>query len=75
VVVGGGQSIPSQTTFDVHVAYDVPGDGFFGGAEVFLDGNNVFDKDPPAFNTAAGYDTFNANPIGRTLTVGIRKTW
>lgn len=75
VVTGGGQPVDSQTTIDMHVAYEFGGEGILGGAEFFLDGNNVFDEEPNAFNVAAGYDNFNANPIGRTLTVGIRKSW
>src|SRR6185436_11822186 len=73
--VGGGQEVDSYKTVDIHVAYNFANEGWLEGTTVFLDGNNVFDEDPPFVNTALGYDTFNANPIGRLVTVGISKKW
>jgi iron complex outermembrane recepter protein len=75
VVVDGGQPIDDQTTWDLHVAYKFGGEGMLSGSEVFFDSTNLFDEEPPAFNTAIGYDNFNANPIGRTLTLGVRMSW
>jgi iron complex outermembrane receptor protein len=71
--IGGGQPVDSYTTLDVHVAYTFPNEGWFSGTQVFLDGNNVLDEEPPFVNTALGYDAFNANPIGRLVTVGFSK--
>jgi iron complex outermembrane receptor protein len=73
--IGGGQPVSAQTTVDLHVGYDFAGEGSMKGVKVFLDGSNIFNKDPPFVNTAAGYDTFNANPIGRVMTVGVSKKW
>jgi iron complex outermembrane receptor protein len=71
---GGGQTIPAYTTFDAHLAYSI-GDGPWANTEIDLDGSNIFNKAPPFFNTALGYDNFNANPIGRVITVGVSKKW
>jgi iron complex outermembrane receptor protein len=38
----------------------------------YIDGNNIFDKDPVFYNNANGYDTFSGNPIGRMISVGFR---
>jgi hypothetical protein len=36
---------------------------------------NLFDKQPPFYNSASGYDPFGANPIGRVVSIGARKTF
>ena len=71
--VGGGQSVDSYTTVDVHIAYSFANEGWLSGTQVFLDGNNVLDEQPPFVNAVLGYDPFNANPIGRLVTVGFSK--
>jgi iron complex outermembrane receptor protein len=73
--IGGGQQVDSYKTVDVHVAYSFASEGWLSGTQIFLDGNNVLDEEPPFVNAPAGYDTFNANPIGRLVTVGLSKKW
>jgi iron complex outermembrane receptor protein len=73
--IGGGQTVDSYTTVDVHVAYNFANEGWLSGTTIFLDGNNILDEEPPFVNTALGYDPFNANPIGRVVTVGFNKKW
>jgi iron complex outermembrane receptor protein len=73
--IGGGQGVKAYTTTDVHAAYDFGTSGPLSGTEIDLTALNVFNKDPPFFNTAIGYDTFNANPIGRLVTLGVTKKW
>jgi iron complex outermembrane recepter protein len=72
---GGGQPIGASTIFDLHVGYDFKGEGTFKGMKVYVDGSNIFDKEPQFYNASAGYDGFNASPIGRTMTVGVSKKW
>jgi iron complex outermembrane receptor protein len=72
---GGGQGVKAYTTIDLHAAYDFGAAGALSGTEVDLTALNVFNKDPPFFNAAIGYDTFNANPIGRLVTLGVTKKW
>lgn len=66
-VVGGGDRVKAWTTFDLNAAYDVR-----EGTQVYIDVNNLFDKAPPFFNTAAGYDPFGSNPLGRVISLGFR---
>jgi iron complex outermembrane receptor protein len=73
--IGGGQPIGANTTVDFHAGYDFKGAGMTRDLTVTLDGSNIFDKEPPFFNASAGYDTFNASPIGRLLTLGVNKKW
>jgi iron complex outermembrane receptor protein len=80
VPTGGGDKVKAGNTIDVHVAYDFAGKGLTQGLQVYLDVTNLFDKDPPFYNTAAptggtasGYDAFSGNPIGRLVSVGARK--
>ncbi len=73
--IGGGQPVVAYTTFDFHAAYNFGASGVLANSEIDLTGVNVLNKAPPFFNTAIGYDLFNANPIGRLITVGVSKKW
>ena len=75
VPTGGGDTVKAGNFFDAHVSYDLPGEGITKDLELFADVNNVFDKDPPFYNSANGYDTFSGNPLGRQITVGFSKKW
>lgn len=68
---GGGDKVKSQTLIDLHLAYEFSG-GFLNGDQVFVQASNLFDRDPRFYNTAVGYDTFVANPLGRVITFGLR---
>jgi iron complex outermembrane receptor protein len=72
---GGGQGVKAFTTVDFHAAYAFGTEGVMKGTEVSLTGTNIFNRDPPFFNAAIGYDTFNANPIGRLVALGVSKKW
>ena len=73
VPTSGGDRVPAGNTFDIHGAYDFPGDGVVKGLQVYVDIQNMFDKAPPFYNSANGYDSFSGNPIGRVTSVGLRK--
>lgn len=74
VPTGGGDKVKAGDFVDLHVAYDFEGDdGLTSGLQLFADVNNLFDKDPPFYNSNNGYDTFSGNPIGRLTTIGVRK--
>lgn len=70
VPTSGGDPVKSNTTVDLNLSYEL--DGRFKGTSVFVDGTNLLDKDPPFYNSANGYDSVNASPIGRVITVGVR---
>jgi len=71
-VVGGGDTVDAWTTFDLHAAWRFSKGGALGDSEVYIDVNNLFDKDPPFFNTAIGYDPFGSNPLLRVISIGLR---
>ena len=71
VPIGGGDRVKAYNTVDLHIAYTLP-QRFLSKVQLFVDATNLFDKDPPFYNNANGYDTFEANPIGRVVTVGLR---
>jgi iron complex outermembrane receptor protein len=73
--VGGGQPVDSFSTVDLQLGYKFTSEGWLSGTRLTLEAINVFDKDPPFFNAAVGYDTFNANPLGRIVTLGLSKKW
>lgn len=77
-----GDKVSSWTTLDLNVAYNFV-DGWLGGDQLYVHVNNVFDTDPPFINTTAngagassgaafGFNAFNASPIGRTVSIGMR---
>jgi iron complex outermembrane receptor protein len=76
VPTGGGDTVKAYNTVDLHIGYTLP-QSFIAKAQIFVDATNLFDKDPPFYNVAtlngsSGYDTFQASPIGRVITVGLR---
>lgn len=71
VPTGGGDPVKANTTFDAHLSYTLGGERL-AGSQIYLDVNNIFDRDPPFYNSAAGYDPYGANPMGRVVSVGLR---
>jgi iron complex outermembrane receptor protein len=73
VPAGGGDKVKSSLLFDVHAAYSF-GEGAILGSdtEVYVDVNNLFDEDPPFYNSAAGFDAYGASPLGRVISIGFR---
>jgi len=71
--------VASWTTFDLNLRYsfDAWESPALHGAQVFLSGLNVFDKDPPFFNNpnGVGYDPDNADLVGRSVSLFVRKEW
>ncbi len=70
VPTGGGAPVDSNTTIDLNVGYKLGGS--LSGSQVYVDATNLFDQDPPFWNSAAGYDNINASPLGRVVTLGFR---
>jgi outer membrane receptor protein involved in Fe transport len=73
--------IGSWTTFDLSLRFDgskFPGEGFLDGADATLSVDNLFDRDPPLFaNSLLGvlYDSTNANPLGRYISLRLSRRW
>lgn len=75
VPTGGGDKVKANNTFDGHLAYNFTGEGYTKDLQVYLDVQNIFDRDPPFYNNANGFDPFGGNPLGRLTSVGFRKRW
>jgi hypothetical protein len=69
--IAGGDPVHSNTTLDMHLAYDFTTEDF-GDDEISLDGRNIFDTRPPFYDSSVGYDTYISNPLGRIMTIGFR---
>jgi iron complex outermembrane recepter protein len=72
----GGDPVDSFATVDLNVSYQIR------DTQIFLDATNLFDEEPPQYNTfaiggnngvgVAAYDPINASPLGRVFTLGVR---
>jgi iron complex outermembrane receptor protein len=72
------QAVGSWTTFDASLRYAPVLPGVFSGLHFSLAVLNAFDKDPPGLLTSMqglNYDSSNASPLGRFLTLQISKEW
>ena len=71
--------VDAQATIDLHTGWKLPFSGLASGTQVTVDVTNLFDKNPPYFydagNGAYGFDPTVASPLGRIVTVGLRKTF
>jgi iron complex outermembrane receptor protein len=68
--------IDSLTTVDLQLRYHTAEDvGFLGGMEFALNAVNVFNQSPPIVDTSVGYDRANFQPLGRVLSLSVRKKW
>jgi iron complex outermembrane receptor protein len=76
-------TIDSHTTVDANVGYSF-GDsaGLLSNSSIALSAINVFDEDPPPTRVRPstgvfdlGFDPANASPLGRLLTLDLRKRW
>jgi iron complex outermembrane receptor protein len=70
---GGGDKVKSSVTFDATVNYTFAQEGFMKGTDLSVSVRNIFDKDPPFYNSAIGYDEFSGNPVGRRITASVTK--
>jgi outer membrane receptor protein involved in Fe transport len=72
--------ISSYTTFDTQLRYELApfNDYFLANTRLELNAINVFNASPPFLNNqtaALGYDQENADPLGRLVSIQIRKAW
>lgn len=76
------QRVNSFTTTDLNMAFDFGGNGFLGGFTGTLNAENIFNQSPPPYNgfsrgdtgsIAGGINYALASPLGRVITVGVRK--
>jgi outer membrane receptor protein involved in Fe transport len=72
--------VSSWTTLDAQMAYESPGDGALGRFSVVLSGQNILDRDPPFVLFTSGYpglnyDSTNASPLGRFVSLKLTKSF
>ena len=72
--------ISSWTTIDATLSYAFEEAGQAGltdGLQLLLSVQNLFNQDPPFVSGANGtnFDSTNANPLGRFVSVEVRKQW
>lgn len=65
--------VDSFTTVNAFASYTLPDNGWSKGTQLTLNIDNVFDEDPPYFNSANGYA--NGQTLGRVFTLGVRKAF
>ena len=68
---GGGDHVKANVTFDVNVAYSFS-TPWSGDDEISLNVRNLFDREPPFYNSSAGYDSWVANPFGRVVEISLQ---
>nr|WP_314432306.1 TonB-dependent receptor [uncultured Brevundimonas sp.] len=71
-----GQTVEDWNTFDAQVSWS-PSSGPEQGTRLALSVQNLFDEDPPFYDSAAGYgfDAGQANPMGRVVALQLIKRW
>ncbi|MFL6603963.1 MAG: TonB-dependent receptor domain-containing protein [Steroidobacteraceae bacterium] len=70
------RDVGSILTFDTNLRYRTPpGGGWQSGLEITLAATNIFNTPPPFVNRRIGYDSANAAPLGRIVTLFARKDW
>jgi iron complex outermembrane recepter protein len=68
---GGGDPVKANVTVDLNATYDFT-TAWLGDDQFTLNIRNLFDREPPFYLSANGYDTWSASPLGRIITVGLR---
>jgi iron complex outermembrane recepter protein len=77
------REVASWLTTDVQLSYRTQQDaGILQGLSVALTVMNLADRDPPAvafpastFPPKVGYDSTNASPLGRSISLSLTKRW
>jgi iron complex outermembrane recepter protein len=68
--------IDSSTTTDLQFRYlTTDSTGILSGMEFTLNAVNVFNQSPPFADSVYGYDSANFQPLGRVLSLSVRKKW
>jgi iron complex outermembrane recepter protein len=65
---GGGDHVKANVTFDLNVAYSF-NYGWTGDNSISLNIRNMFDKEPPFYNSSQGYDNWAASTYGRVIQI------
>jgi iron complex outermembrane recepter protein len=70
------RKVQPWTTVDLQLSYRSPAtSGWPAGLDLMLNAVNVLNTPPPFVDRPDGYDFANAQPIGRTISLEVRKSW
>jgi outer membrane receptor protein involved in Fe transport len=78
---GISSEVESWTTVDLNFSFEFGASGhLLDGARMSLSVQNLMDEDPPFAERSSagenlGYDSANANPLGRLVVLGLTKKW
>lgn len=72
-----GRSIDAYTTTDAQIRWTSPASGISEGVEIALTVQNIFDTDPPFFDSPQGFgfDPGQASPLERVTALQLIKRW
>ena len=72
-----GAKIESWTPIDAQVRWSPSGPDGLDGVDVALSVQNLFNEDPPFYDSplGVGYDPANASPLGRTVALQLTRRW
>jgi iron complex outermembrane recepter protein len=69
--VGGGDHTSANVTVDLNLSYSFE-TAWTGEDQISVTARNLFNQAPPFYNSAGGWDTWVASPLGRIITVGLQ---
>lgn len=70
---GAQTEVGSFTTVDLFASYALEGDGLMSDVNLTLGVSNLFDEDPPYYNSRPGYT--NGGTLGRLFQIGFSKSF
>ncbi|MDP1875191.1 TonB-dependent receptor [Phenylobacterium sp.] len=72
-----GAEIAAWTPVDAQARWTPVASGALDGVELALSVQNLFNEDPPFYDSplGVGYDPANASPLGRTIALQITRRW
>jgi iron complex outermembrane receptor protein len=69
------QKVDPFVTVDLHASYSPRTEGWLAGTQLTLTVDNVLDEEPPLFLSSPGFDASNSSPLGRVISLSVRKSW
>ena len=68
--------VDSYHTVDATLSYEFSGNGLLDGLNVALNGQDIFDEEPPiVLNGIYSWDNQNVSPLGRLVSLVVTKKW
>ncbi len=77
VTTTGTQQMSAFTTVDLNLNVDFNQLGYrpLHNIKLTISAENVLDANPPFLNVAGGFDSVNASPLGRFVSLRLARTW